>query len=351
MNSSNVTYYPLSFWFAQFGYPQTLDSLNFYTITPLSLISLCLNIIAYRILVKAPFSNSEFYGYMKFYVLNGACLSLVLMTSFITSTRNIFEFTNSYGAGLYGLLSCGFLQATFLIFGSILEVLLLVERSFYFLPASFRSIKIVFKSKIFLLLCLIFAFLIGTIFIFSGEPNYLEVQLDEKTWYRIWFYGVTSFSLTFIGSALFFLANIIRDILPLFLKIGLNVFIVFSIKNYMRKLEMEKLAFAQKISFSIQNNQSQVNLNVNSNVHYNFISRAERNQTYTAIIMSLFSLLEHSFYVLAYLLYFFNKVELYLYFVFAAFLSIVLKLIGNLLILYIFNSLFRTEVKKSLKCN
>ena len=32
----------------------------------------------------------------------------------------------------------------------------------------------------------------------------------------------------------------------------LNAFIVYSIKNYIKKLEMEKLAFDQKISFSLE---------------------------------------------------------------------------------------------------
>ena len=58
---------------------------------------------------------------------------------------------------------------------------------------------------------------------------------------------------------------------------------------------------------------------------------------------------EHSFYALAYGMYYFQKIELYLFFLYAAFLSIALKLIGNILILYIFNSLFRKEVKKCLK--
>ena len=329
MNSSNATYYPLSFWFAEFGYPEILDYLNFYTITPLSLISLCLNIITYRILIRAPFLNSQFYSYMKLYVLNGAVLSLVLMTSFIYSTRGIFEFTNSYGASLYGLYSSGFFQATLLIFSSGLEILLVLERLFYFLPASFKSVQIIFKSKKFLFLFFMFACLTSVIFIFAAQPNYQDVQLDEKTWYRIWFYGVTAFTLTFIGNALFFFANIMRDILPLFLKITLNAIIVYSIKNYIRKLEMEKLAFAQKISFSLHNDQSQIDLNLDHRVHYSFISKADRNQTYTAIIMSFFSLLEHSFYISGYVLYFFHYFELYVFFLYAAYMSIVLKLIGN----------------------
>ena len=347
MNSTNATFYPLTYWFAKFGFPYKLDLLNFYTITPLSLISLCLNVFAYRILIKAPFLNSEFFGFMKYYVLYGAFFSLVLTTSFTSFTRNIFDFTNSYGACLYGLYSSGFFHAALVIFGSGLEILLLFERSLYFSPSSFKNMKIIIKSKKFLFIFLIIACLIGVIFIFGADPSYLDVQLDEKTWHRVWYYGVTSFSLTIAGNVLFYFANITRDILPLILKITLNTFIVYSIKNYTRKLEMEKQAFAQKISFSSPIDQ--IHVNTNNRTHYGFISKAQRNQTYSAIIMSLFSLFEHTFYAMAYGMYFFNKVELYVFFVYAGLLSIVLKLIGNILILFIFNSLFRNEIKKCLK--
>ena len=349
MNSTNATNYPLTYWFDHFGFPYILDLINFYTITPLSLISLCLNIITYHILVKVPFLNSEFYSYMKLYVLNATFLSLLLMTTFIVSTHNIFEFTNSYGAEFYTLYLYGFFQSILLIFGSGLEFLLLIERSLYFSPTSFKNIKIIFKSNKCLFVFLIMTFLISGIFIFAVQPDYLDVQLDDKAWHRIWYHGVTSFSLTLAGNALFVFAYFIRDVLPLFLKIALNVFIVYLIKDYTRKLQMEKLAFAQKIQVCLHNSQSQSSLNAKNKTHHNLLSKVEVNQTHTAIIMSLFSLLEHSFYVFGHVLYFFHFYELYIFFFYAAFFSMVLKLIGNIFILYLFNSLFRNEVKKYLK--
>ena len=349
MNSTNATYQTLNFWFEKFGFPYLLDSINFYTLTPLSIISSCLNIITYRVLNKATFLNSKFYGYMKINVLNGVFLSLILITSFISSTRNNFEFTNSYASSFYALYVYGFLLSTFLIIGSGLEFLLLIERSLYFSPTSFKKIKTIIESKKFVYIFPIIACLISGVFIFGIQPYYKDVQLDENTWHRIWYPGVTSFSLTLAGNAIFVFAYLIRDILPLILKIALNVYLVNSIRNYTRKLEMEKLAFAQKITFSLQNNEINLNANNNNKAHYNFISKAERNQTYTAIIMSLFSLLEHSFYVTGHFLYFFQCYALYIYFLYASVMAIALKLIGNVLILYLFNSLFRIEAKKYFK--
>ena len=80
-------------------------------------------------------------------VFYGAFFSLILTTSFISFTRNIFDFTNSYGACLYGLYLNGFFQTALLIFGSGLEISLLFERSLYFSPSSFKNMKIVVKSK------------------------------------------------------------------------------------------------------------------------------------------------------------------------------------------------------------
>ena len=349
MNSTNATYQPLSYWFGQFGFPYTLDSLVFYTITPLSLISLCLNIITFRILTKLSFLRSQFYSYMKFYILNSALLSLLLMTVVVSSTRNIYQFTNSYAACFYGLYIFMFLKTNFIMIGSGFEISLLIERSFYFSPNFFKSIKVLTKSKKFIFIFFIFTCLISIVFVFAAEPNYLDVELDEKTWYRIWYYGVTSFSLTLTGNALIIFAYLFRDILPLIIKLTLNAYIVNSLKKYTRKLKMRKLEIASKISYSLDNDQIQINLNKNNGTHYNYVSKADRNQTYTAVIMSFFSLLEHSFYSLGYVLYFFHHFELYTFFIYAAFLSILFKLIGNIFILYIFNSLFRNEVRKYFK--
>ena len=93
---------------------------------------------------------------------------------------------------------------------------------------------------------------------------------------------------------------------------------------------------------SLHKNQSQINLNTKRTIHYNFYTKNRKKSD----IMSLFSLLEHSFYPLEYSLYFFRFFELYLYFVYGALLFYLFKLIENILILYFFNSLFRKELKR-----
>jgi hypothetical protein len=67
----------------------------------------------------------------------------------------------------------------------------------------------------------------------SNYCAYLDVQLSEKTWYRVWYFGFTSFSSTLAGGI--FLVFIIRDVLPLASKIVLNSLIVYLMKNYKKK--------------------------------------------------------------------------------------------------------------------
>ena len=346
MNSTNETFYPLSYWFDLFGYTYIFDSLYFFALTPICLISLGLNIMTFHALNKKPFMKSRFFSYMRYYVFNGIFQSLISMTTFIINTHNFFEFTNTYEALFYGIYIYFSLFSSSLLFGSCLEILMVIERSLYFLPAKFKKIKII-NIKIISIIVLLISVFINAIFIFLTEPAYSDVQLSEKTWHRIWYFGFTSFSSTLAGSILNFLVHIIRDIFPLILKIALNSLIVYLVKDYSKKLQMEKLEFAQKITFTKENDQN-TTAEINT-THYNFISKTDRNQTFVAILMSLFSLFEHAFNILWYFIYLFNRIVLSNAFLYAALLSVLIKLICNFFILYKFNCLFRNEIKKMFK--
>ena len=86
---------------------------------------------------------------------------------------------------------------------------------------------------------------VPTFFLFI--PTYDDVQLDENTSYRIWYMGITDFSYTLSGKALTYLQYLIRDVLPLFIKLILNSMLVYLVKSYVNKLKKEKLANVQTI--------------------------------------------------------------------------------------------------------
>ena len=154
MNSPNETFYPLSYWFDLFAYSYIFDSLFFFVLTPISLISLCLKIIAFRVLNKSQFLKSKFFCYMKSYVLNGILQSVIIMTTFTMNTHSFFEFTNTYEALFYGIYIYFCVISGSLLFSSFLEILMVIERLFYFLPTRFKCFKYI-QIKIVLLATLI----------------------------------------------------------------------------------------------------------------------------------------------------------------------------------------------------
>ena len=151
--------------------------------------------------------------------------------------------------------------------------------------------------------------------------------------------GITDFSFTTTGRVLLYLQYLIRDALPLIIKLILNSMLVYLVKSYVNKLKKEKLANAQKV-LNVSNDAS---VNIQSE---NYISKTERNQTYISLIMCIFSIFEHLLYIASYIFYFLDEFfDSSVYFCLAC-LFIAVKHMFNILILYKFNSLFKTELKK-----
>ena len=102
MNSSNVTYYPLDYWFEVFGYPESIEIVSTYIVLPIGLISFMLNVLTFIVLQKQSFLGSIFFSYMKLYIFNGAILSLIFSTHFITATHKILILARRHINSLQG---------------------------------------------------------------------------------------------------------------------------------------------------------------------------------------------------------------------------------------------------------
>ena len=142
MNSTNQTIHSLQYWYSQFGSTPSVDVLFIVLLTPLSALSFLFNMVSYFILREKSFQKISFYKFSCWYALNNAFISLVFTFAFTSQTYTIFNYTNSYGTMLYG----GYFQLTlilsFYFLLSIYEILILFERLKYFLPARFKSYKI-----------------------------------------------------------------------------------------------------------------------------------------------------------------------------------------------------------------
>ena len=120
-NSTQTHYLSLDFWLSLFGSYLAFDYLYFYLVTSLSIIAFGFNLISWLVLQKSIFSSSEFYRFMRVYTFNGIILSLILSTTFATTSFRLFSFTNSYTAIFYGayfytpLLSIFYLNSSLLV--------------------------------------------------------------------------------------------------------------------------------------------------------------------------------------------------------------------------------------------
>ena len=340
-NSAQQAYLSLDVWLGLFGSYLTFDYLYTYLITGLSIIGLGFNSISWLVLQKRTFSSNEFYRFMRVYTFNGIILSLILSTTFATTSFRLFGFVNSFAAIFYGTYFYTPLLSVFYLNSSLLEIIMVVERMIYFLPKRYKISKIIgFKKLCFILVGIGIVVSLPNYFIFS--PSFFDAPLDENTTFRIHFMNVTPFSTTSLGQLLAFLMYFMRDILALIAKLILNSVLVVQVRKYLNKLKMEKLAFALKISSGSELHNQTIEISKDA-----YISKTDRNQTYIAIIMCFFSLLEHIFYIPSYVLFALriNSITSILYFL--AVIALTSKHAINLFIFYKFNYLFRTELKKT----
>ena len=342
-NNQTKTYFSLDYWLGQFGSYLIFDYLYTYLITGLSIIAFGFNSISLLILQKSTFPSTGFYRFMRVYTLNGIILSLVLSTTFVTASSRLFKFFISYEATFYSVYFYTPLLSAFYLNSSLLEIYLVVERMLFFLPQRYKIFKIVRMKKLGLSL-LIASVLIILPNYFIYFPGYFDVPLDENTVYRIHFIHLTPFSATTVGKALAFIMYFIRDMLTLIAKLVLNTILVIHVRKYLLKLKMDKLNFALRISTSA------LHINNIDLSKQSYINRTDRNQTYIALIMSLYSLLEHAFYIPSYVVFailplYAKSVAPILYFL--CILALAFKHATNFFVFYKFNYLFRTEVNKT----
>ena len=343
MNSTAQTSFTLDYWLGLVGSSKILDSLYLYVLTPISALAIILNSIALHILHKKPFRNSTFYEYLKIYTFNSLLLSLLQTTAFTNKTYRLFSFTNTYEAMFYGCYFYTPLVPIFYINISLLEICMVVRRIFYFNKCRF-FIKKYFKTKI--VCCFLFVLSISMNFIifFLFKPYYLQVIIEDNSLFGINFIAPTDFFIAFSGTALMHLMFVVRDIIILLIKIILNIFLVSLVTRYILKLKNEKNEFALRISASILNSNSATVSQ--SNKKCNYLTKTARNQTFLAIIMCIFSVIKHLFYITSYIIKFVynDNFGFFIYYLFL--LSISIESLSNIFVFYKLNNLFKRECAK-----
>ena len=339
-SSSNETILVASDLFSLIGKLSVIQLMHIYFLVPLSLIAVGFNIIIFMTLTNKEFEAKKFFAYFRLNVINSIILSLIIATSFIGLTKNVFEFTNSYAANFYFCFIYTPLLSTFYLNNSLLEIFIVVERCLYFMPSRCNKLKLI-NYKILGVVTFLLSFLVSLPLLFLTYPKYKDFEIEINSTFRLYFWEMSNLSMSSVGKMITYLMYFLRDILPLILKLCLNLISVIFIRNYKKRLQQEKLAFALKLT-----NPSIVQTeNIRKTKFTNqerYISKRDRNQTYMAIILSVLSLFKHLFYLTAYILISLEEFDLFSIF----FSLLTLKHISNFFILYKFSYLFRTEFKK-----
>ena len=323
---------PLENMVRLYGTTWTVYAGSLYGLLPISLLGSIINLATYLILWRKPFHSSTIFKYLRLNVLNSLILCLILMTRFVNTVYK-FDFTNSYIISIYGNFIYAPFLSIFYLNGNLLDILIIIERiiKVYPIPSIIRIIKL----KHFWIFLFVLSLFINIPSFFLTKPAYVDIMLNNSTLVRNYFVKETEFSITKFGKILTYLMFFIRDFITLVVKIWLNVVSIVLIKKYLSKIGLNSAA---KDSVTSTSNQ------VSTKKAY--MTTVDKNLTYIAIIMSVFSSFENLFFIASYIYIAFslNQVGLTLYF-FSNFI-VAIKHISNLFILYLFNNVFREEFYK-----
>ena len=339
MNSSNQTIIEsVNYGCNYFGATASIDIMYMYFLTPISILACVLNTVSYYILSSnKQISQSILYSYLKLYILNSIVLSILLITCFTCNTYSIFDFTNTYEALAYGAYFLAPVVSVFYFYSTLLEICIALARSLKFFPTKFRFKKIN-NFKIISLVLFLFSVIINIPFGFMYYPGLERVPV-KKQMLNYYFWGITDFSNSVFGMATFYFIYFVRDILFLLIKIIINVYSVYVVRQYLTKINIDSVTV-------IVNDAVKIDDKKQIGPKKEYLTKTDRNLTYMSIWMCLLSVLENIFYAFAYEYYSVIQNEASLTVFFFSYFTLALKHVSNFFVFYFFNNSFKSEFKK-----
>lgn len=306
-----------------FGSPWFVYAGTLYGITPISIIGVITNLIAYLVLCKAPFQNTVLFKYLRLNALNSLIVSLILLTRFTTTVYK-FDFTNTYSASFYSNYFYTPFLSIFYLNGNLLDIIIIVERILNVRPN--ENLKKIVNSKYFWVILFIISVLLSIPYFWGGFPCYVDIMINNSTLVRNYYSKSTAFAQSTAGQIFGFIMFFIRDVLTLVLKMLLNITSVLLMKNYLKKRKARLV--------NLKSNDAQTS---NQLSH---ISKMDKNLMHIAFLISVFSLLENVSFIVSYvyLSLDYNEFSRILYF--HSNFVILIKHCSNLVI-YFYNNLFK----------
>lgn len=331
-NSSELLNFTLDYWFSYFGVTFELDVLYMYILTIFSLLSIFLNSLVFKVILKIKFNLSIIYSYFRLYIFNSLIISILLMTTFIGNTYRTFKFTNTYLALAFAIYGNTPLLSTFYFYSTLLEIIIILERTERFIAPKYRYLR-KFNFNNICMATFLFSFVLNFPTFFNYHPGFSDVQLNDSLTFRIYYWALSDYSNSLFGSILSFTIYFIRDFMFLVLKIALNVYSVYLIKKYLAKIRpvpVFSISVVEEIS------------------HFNqdYITKTDRNLINMVIIMCIISIFENIFYGVAYAYY---STAYDIPSVYVSCISLIILAVkhgSNFFVFFFFNNLFRIEFEK-----
>ena len=294
-------------WFRIYGSTMVLDSLTFYVIGSFSVAGIFLNWFSFFIFTKKSFDSTPLFKYFKVYVINSSMTCLITSTNFISGTYYLFNFTNTYWAKSYACHQFPYVLSTTYFNSAYLDIYLSLERLSNFIPRLNAKIKRIPYKKACILLFII-SLLVNLPQYFVQETSFIDVKLNNSVeFYRIYIIDVSSFGKSLIGRVVSIIIWFLRDIFTLFMEIGINIFTIVLLKKNLNKkkflIEIKRPSLnsnKNKVSSNESHNES---LKKNSpitkeqkiKIKEDYLSKFNRNLTYSVLTICFFSILTHLF--------------------------------------------------------
>lgn len=222
-------------FYLQLGSTRHGDAIYLFAFPLVGIAGYVLNIFSYWTLTSSKFGKKALYEYLRIYCLNSAIICLIMAISFTCDAKHYLNAAHTYTAAIFKCHVKKSLVSFCYLFASSLDIIISLERYKVFSD----KLKIFFKfhspARISFIIIFLDAFL-NVQYFFTVEATKLELIMNGTS-QQVSYY-CTSAKMLKSGSLLALfneIQNVIKNWLPVFIEIAINVRMIVFYKTKVRK--------------------------------------------------------------------------------------------------------------------
>ena len=235
-----------------------------------------------------------------------------------------------------------------------MDVYISLERIFYFVP----TLDIInrYSWKITCSILILASVVINSPYFFLFKPAYFEVPLSPTELLDVYYWGTSEFYDSLIGKIFLFLIYFLRDVVTLTAELIINIITIVLLKRQINKKMDIMFINNNKIDSRKTDDPIQQLDQIQSDIQSvarkietkrKNISKSDKNLTHMIIFMSIFSILEHVFFIISSVYILMSQDNFSFILNFIANFFICIKHVSNFFFFILYNSLFRKAFKKA----